>query len=167
MMQLMKPTIAWEKEYRAFLEDWRESGESIVPEVVGDTYEPLAAYFAEQEAEESEVSPGRVTHSTYWMVDGQRIVGALNFRHDLTENLKLYGGHIGYGIRPSERKKGYATTGLRLVLEEARQRGLDQVLLTCGVENLASRRVIVANGGQEIEPTVRNGRETRRFIISL
>jgi len=79
----------------------------------------------------------------------------------------LYGGHIGYGIRPSERQKGYATTGLQLALEEARKRGLDQVLLTCGVDNLASRRVILANGGQEIEPTVRNGRETRRFIISL
>ncbi|AOT01486.1 MULTISPECIES: GNAT family N-acetyltransferase [Exiguobacterium] len=167
MMQLMKPTLAWETEYRAFLEDWRESGETIVPEAVGDTYEPLGAYFAELKEMETTVRPGLVTHSTYWMVDGQRIVGALNFRHDLTENLKLYGGHIGYGIRPSERQKGYATTGLRLALEEARQRGLDQVLLTCGVDNLASRRVILANGGREIEPTVRNGRETRRFIIAL
>ncbi len=167
MMQLMKPTLAWEIEYRAFLEDWRESGETIVPEAVGDTYEPLDAYFAELKEMETTVRPGLVTHSTYWMVDGQRIVGALNFRHDLTENLKLYGGHIGYGIRPSERQKGYATTGLRLALEEARQRGLDQVLLTCGADNLASRRVILANGGREIEPTVRNGRETRRFIIPL
>ena len=64
-----------------------------------------------------------VPDSTYWLVtDENKIVGAVNIRHSLTEHLFNAGGHIGYGIRPSERRKGYATKLLALSLEKRRIR---------------------------------------------
>ncbi|WP_449403220.1 GNAT family N-acetyltransferase [Exiguobacterium artemiae] len=122
----------------------------------------------EQEQEERVAPTNWVTHSTYWLYDGETIVGAVNFRHDLNDQLQQVGGHIGYGIRPSARNKGYATEGLRQALEVARKRGLASVLITCSADNTASGRVILTNGGQEIESYIKeDGIRVRRFIIPL
>ena len=77
-----------------------------------------------------------VPHSTYWLVDDERIIGVSNLRHVLNQQLLIRGGHIGYGIRPSERKKGYATILLKFTLEKARQFGITKALLTCNKDNI-------------------------------
>jgi predicted acetyltransferase len=80
-------------------------------------------------------------------VDGCEYLGRLSIRHSLTPWLLDFGGHIGYGIRPSARRRGHATAMFRACLPVASRLGIDPALLTCDVSNLASRRVIEAGGG--------------------
>ena len=81
-----------------------------------------------------------------------RIVGSINFRWHLTRKLdENFGGNIGYGIRPSERRKGYATESLRLGLELCRKKGLKSVRIGCYTDNTGSRKTILNNGGKLID----------------
>lgn len=75
------------------------------------------------------------------------MVGVSNLRHELTPFLRHEGGHIGYGVRPSARRKGYATEMLRQTLDYARDLGLERVLVTCGADNMPSQKTILRNGG--------------------
>ena len=79
--------------------------------------------------------------------DGPQVVGRISLRHELTAWLLEVGGHIGYAVRPSARRRGHATRALALMLPVAADHGLDRVLVTCDVDNVGSRRVIEANGG--------------------
>jgi len=94
--------------------------------------------------------------------DGQA-VGFLNLRLRLSDYLLEEGGHIGYSIRPSKRSKGYAKEALRQGLQVAKEKNIQRALVTCSMDNPASRAVILANGGQ-LE-NVRNG--TERYWIDL
>jgi predicted acetyltransferase len=94
------------------------------------------------------LEPGKVLDSEFWLVDNLEFIGRVALRHELHERLRLHGGHIGYEIRPSQQRKGYGTLILKLVLEKAQEIKLERVLITCDVENLGSRRVIEANGGE-------------------
>ncbi|MCI6899641.1 GNAT family N-acetyltransferase [Intestinibacter sp.] len=76
-----------------------------------------------------------------------RIVGTINVRWNLTEAMKRFGGNIGYGIRPTERRKGYNKINLYLGMQEAQKLGLDRVMLDCDVNNLGSDRTLKALGG--------------------
>ena len=76
-----------------------------------------------------------------------KIIGMVNFRHYLNDELYKYGGHIGYGIRPSERNKGYSKIQLFLALLEAQKMGLDKVMIDCVNTNEASEKTIKALGG--------------------
>lgn len=101
-----------------------------------------------------------------------KVVGILDFRHELKEFLFKYGGNIGYSIVPSERRKGYAKEMLKLSLEECRKVGLDKVLVTCDKENIASSKTILANGGileNEVKDDVGLGKSgiIQRFWIIL
>ena len=98
-----------------------------------------------------------------------RVVGMLQIRHRFNEFLEKFGGNIGYSVRPSERRKGFAAQMLRLCLPRCRELGLTRVLVTCLRENEASRRTILANGGV-YESTVyepREGEHLERYWIDL
>lgn len=90
---------------------------------------------------------GRVPCTTWWWCEGSTYLGRIAVRHRLTERLLRIGGHVGYDVRPTARRQGHATAMLGAVLPYARDLGIDRALLTCDVDNLASRRVIEANGG--------------------
>jgi predicted acetyltransferase len=92
---------------------------------------------------------GFVPEGVYWLVrDGVTVLGTTGLRHVLTPTLEDVGGHIGYAIRPSERRKGYGTRILALALQRAQARGLDRVLVTCDTDNIGSARIIEKNGGK-------------------
>lgn len=85
----------------------------------------------------------------HWLIDREEYVGQASVRPDLvTPYLITYGGHIGYSIRPTRRRRGYGKHILRLALEKSRRLGLDRVLVTCDADNLASKRIIESNGGE-------------------
>jgi len=91
---------------------------------------------------------GHVPSTYLWFVDGKEFIGMVNIRHQLTQNLFTYGGHIGYVIRYSEWNKGYGSKMLSLALDYCKQNlGIKKVLLTCHVDNIASKKVIESNGG--------------------
>lgn len=114
--------------------------------------------------------PGRVGDSHFWLVRGQRILGTIRIRHELTPELTVVGGHIGYDVRPSERGKGYACRMLALALGKARGLGLRRVLLTCSKANAASAAVILHNGGRlenEVPSPDSPGELMQRYWIEL
>ena len=117
-------------------------------------YDTLAADFGAfvrellDKEEPSKVLPGRVPDSIYWLVEGDTYIGRVSVRHMLNDYLWPVGGHIGYDIRPTERRKGYGKRILALALPKAKEIGLKSVLLTCDNDNMASRTIIEANGGR-------------------
>lgn len=150
------------------LEEWHAAGEKIVPYAIRRVdYHDFAHYCDHLEVKDA--SCGQVPDSTFFCLDEERnrIVGAVNIRHYLNESLLRNGGHIGDGVRPSERRKGIATKMIALALEECRKLGITNVLMVCDKENIGSAKSIQNNGGileNEIEA---DGVTEQRYWIEL
>ena len=116
-----------------------------------DSQAGFADYLAalRNEADPDGIRPqGYVQCTSWWWVEGGEYLGRIALRHTLTERLRAYGGHIGYDVRPTARRRGHATTMLRDVLPLALAAGVaPAALLTCDSDNVASWKVIEANGG--------------------
>lgn len=112
------------------------------------TFADLVDLLAAQERPHAPRPPGRGASTERWIVAEDRFVGRISLRHDLDELLLTWGGHIGYVVRPSARRRGHATAALAAMLPLALERGLARVLVTCDEDNLGSRRVIEACGGR-------------------
>ncbi len=113
------------------------------------------------------VEQGRV-HATYWWIaEGDTYLGAIDLRHYLNAFLLDAGGHIGYGVRPSARRRGLAGWALGQVLHEARLMGMDRVLLTCDPGNEPSVRTIEGAGGvlEDVRETLIGPK--RRYWVTL
>lgn len=109
-----------------------------------------------------------VPSSEYFLIrkEDEKIVGMINIRHELNDFLNCYGyGHIGYGIRPDERRNGYATLQLRLALEKCKELGIKRVHVGCVKENIGSRRTIEKNGGRLYRKIKNNGESHLEFVI--
>ena len=117
---------------------------------------------------QTSVPPGYVTGVMYFaFVDG-RIVGTIAVRDFLNDALLKNGGHIGYGVRPSERQKGYAAQMLALALDKCRERKMERVLITCDKSNVASAKTAMKNGGVlKDEYTDDDGSVMQRYWITL
>lgn len=150
-IRLVKPQMELKSEYLSFYREWKESGEDMVPWVISkdpSDFQVMLKFLAESE-QGIGLPEGWVPDSTFWLVDGEnKVLGAVNIRHRLTDRLRNAGGHIGYGIRPSERQKGYVTKLLQLSLVEARKLGIEEVLVVCDADNTASEKTIIKNGGK-------------------
>lgn len=107
---------------------------------------------------------GHVPSTVYLLVDydTSKILGIIDIRHYLNDELKDYGGHIGYSIVPSERQKGYGKLMLELALVQCDNLNIKEVVITCDNDNFASMGVILANGGKEVTSKIDN---IRKFII--
>jgi predicted acetyltransferase len=113
--------------------------------------EGFAAYVRRQIDDEREDAPrsrGMVPSTHLWYIDGPLFLGRLSIRHHLTPWLRDYGGHIGYDVRPTARRRGHATAMLQQAMPWSAKLGIDPALVTCDFDNVASRKVIEAAGGQ-------------------
>lgn len=169
-LRLVEPSVALEKEYRDMLHDWQMTGEPLIPFVLkmdaadfGEMVRQLHGY-----RQGIGVPATFVPHATYWLIDGEnKILGVVNIRPYLNQALRKRGGHIGYGVRPSERRKGYATRMLQLALAEAKGMGIKKALITCDKANTGSARVIMGNSGiLEAEETIA-GVLVQRYWIEI
>jgi len=95
-----------------------------------------------------------------------KVVGIVEMRHVLNDYLYTFGGNIGYSIKPSERKKGYAKELLRLALCECDDLGINKVLVTCSKQNIASAKTIIANGGILEDEVDRGDKIIQRYWIN-
>lgn len=132
------------------VEDWIEYVYlNQFPENVPDGHVPSNVYLALRETD-------------------QKIVGIIDLRHHIEHPiLGIWGGHIGYTVRPDERGKGYAVEMLRLNLENCRKRGLKKIMITCSPDNPASERTILANGGVYEKTVEVDGELIKRYWIEL
>jgi predicted acetyltransferase len=165
-----KPHAGRAESYRALVREFIERGEPLVPFPLSFPHDDFDAFVARLAAcERGEGIPeGFVPHSTYWLVDDAgEVVGVSNLRHRLTEKLRIEGGHIGYGVRPSARRRGHATELLRRTLAEARALGVREALVTCGSKNAGSIATIVKCGGRlDSEEFIESrGEVVRRYLI--
>ncbi len=150
-LRLIRPT----KEHREMIVDmmleWSATGERIIPGAIKfHDYCDFEGYLEHFRLEaEGPVPEGKVKSTTFFAydIDRKRMVGAVSIRHELNAELLHSGGHIGDGIRPSERNKGYATEMIRLALDFCREIGVSRILMTCDEANKASARTIQKNGG--------------------
>ena len=172
-MLLIEPSPACAKDIEAYRQAFLDAGDSM------DGCSSLRRCATAPEwieksisgKDPSAVEPGLVpaTQFIYVRETDNKVVGMLQVRHYFNDNLRLYGGHIGYSVRPDERRKGYATAMLRDALPRCRELGLTDVLITCYADNEGSRRAILANGGV-YESTVREpeaDRDLERYWIHL
>lgn len=148
--KLVKPTKKYEKEWNDYVVEYISDNDKLLPleYKLNTDYNEWLKYL-NNESKGINLLPGRVPSTKYFLVDEyDKIVGGISIRHSInTEYLKKYGGHIGYGIRPSERKKGYGNIILSLGLKEIRKMKIKKVLVTVLDSNICSKKIIEKNGG--------------------
>lgn len=169
-IKLLKPTLEMEEEYCYFVEEWNQTGQSIVPysaRPLGRDYRTWLEDSAKIEKRETCPADLVPAHTYFLGNKDDKILGAINIRHYLNDYLFNFGGHIGYGIRPSERNKGYATKILALGLSQAKDLGIRKVLITCNKSNISSAKVILKNSGMLENEVVEEGEIIQRYWVDL
>ena len=165
---LVEPTLDLAFEFLTMAYEFQRAGDSRFVTATDN----FAAYMQRLQnyADGVDLAPGHVPSPTFWLLgpDGA-LLGTARLRHRLTPDLEFSGGHIGYDIRPSQRRKGYGTLILKLMLDQARLVGLDRALITCHPDNIASARVIQKNGGifQDEVVSSNTGEPLARYWIDL
>lgn len=150
------------------MDEWTAVESSITPYVISkNDYHEKEKYMSEIEVKEG--NDRLVPDSTFFLLDTERniFLGACNIRHYLNERLLIGAGHIGDGIRPSERRKGYGARLVTLALSECRKLGIDRVLMCCKKENIPSMKTIISNGGVLENEVEFEGKTMLRFWIDL
>ncbi|WP_320046679.1 GNAT family N-acetyltransferase [uncultured Ilyobacter sp.] len=163
-LKIVKYNKVPESGYLDYISEWELSEEIIVPMASsrGDaSFQELLTRWAVDETDEV-YKKGFVPSTLYFLVDKKKVLGAIHFRHELNDDLLCRGGHIGYGIRPSERGNGYASKMLLMLLGLVEAKGYEKILITCDEGNMASAKTIEnANGifcdkiELEVETTLR------------
>ena len=177
--RLIMPDPGFGASYLAALaEGFRDSSEAGPPDAarIAAIRDDLPAHLASLNAQGGtmrlddgrEIEKAPFVH--FWMVADDLFVGRVGIRYALNEGLRLWGGHIGYEIRPSLWRRGFGRRALSLAIEHARAHGLTRLLLTCRDDNAGSARIIEFHGGV-LEGTGPHPRHpdvlTRRYWIEM
>lgn len=167
-LMLIEPSLEYRDEYLDMINEWSNTGERMIPFILRFDCSNFDSFLEEIQNLKTSKDRGenKVNSSTFLLVNNEgRVLGATNIRHELNEQLLKMGGHIGYGIRPSERKKGYATRLLAMALEKARSQGVRRVLVTCDKNNIGSARTILNNKGSLDSEDIIDGVVIQRYWI--
>lgn len=148
-MKLIEPTMEYDKQIQVYRKEFLEFGDSIHGSSALRKFERTQDWIDYVEAMKESQTLTMVPSTQYIYVreSDNKIIGVIQVRHYFNEYLEKYGGHIGYSVCPSERRKGYATQMLKEVLTKCKALGIDKVLITCKTDNEGSRKTIINNGG--------------------
>ena len=168
-LKLIFPTLEMEKQALDYRQEYFDCGEREINGDGGlDRAKNYAEWIGKIKTDLTRDDGTSVPATTYFAVVGERIVGTVQVRHKLNDFLLRYGGHIGYGVRPSERRKGCATEMLAQALEKCRELGIIKVLVTCDKDNIGSARTIIKNRGVlENMVTTEDGTARQRYWIDI
>lgn len=170
---LIKPSIEYKDAIIEMLDEWLEYNATHKtdpsPRAIFHDHSDFDAYLKEFERAEKHPKPEHVPATTYFALDKERniIVGAICIRHYLTEGLLNSGGHIGDGVRPSERRKGYATEMIGLALQKCKEMNIDKVMMSCHKDNVGSKKSIMNNGGVYDQDIIDGNEILERYWINL
>lgn len=168
MIKLIKPSADYAEDimaFRAEMGGYNPGGSNL------ENFDNAADWIAHvEEFSSAATCPENIVPADVFIAvnEDDRIVGMIDCRHHINHpRLSEYSGHIGYSVRPSERRRGYAKEMLRQALEFYRVRGIDGVLITCEEGNIGSERTILANGGVFERETLDGERVMKRFWINM
>ena len=172
-MMLIEPTIEYDLQIRAYRKEFLDRGDSMDGTGALKKFENPQDWleYLNRHKNSLTVPEGRVPSTQYMLVreEDRKIVGMIDIRHFLNDFLEKYGGHIGYSVAPSERRKGYAALMLKMALPKCKELGIEKVLITCISGNEGSKKTILKNGGI-YESTVyepKEGVNLERYWINL
>jgi predicted acetyltransferase len=170
MLVLAEPDIRFERAYRDMMAEWAASGETPLPWVLQEDASNFAALVNRLRGIPlgEGVPPGYAPSTTWFVMDDESgvMAGAVNIRHWLADE-KGYWGHIGYGVRPTLRRGGYATAMLAMALERCAAMGITRAMAACYRDNIASAKTILKNGGvldREL-PDPQTGRTIQQYWL--
>ncbi len=171
-LKLVFPTLEMERKALDYRQECFDFGETEINGDAGlDHAENYADWVKKIESDlaiDAAATGGKlVPAAEYFAFDGDRLVGTIQIRYQLNDFLFNYGGHIGYEIRPSERRKGYATEMLSLALQKCGELGIERVLITCDKSNIGSAKTILRNGGVLENEILHDGVPLQRYWIAL
>ena len=172
-VELVKLTSAYKTQLFEMLEEWKEdilvNHTNTSPwKIWMNDFHDFDYYVENLDTKEGNQN-GWVPDTTLFCLDKDRniFVGAVNIRHYLNDSLRKTGGHIGDGVRPSERRKGYATAMIKLALEECKKLGIHKVLICCDKENIGSAKSIIKNGGILENEVEEDGHIEQRYWVEV
>lgn len=147
-IELILPRPEYEPSYHAYIREL--GGEERYPFPLDYEYRNFPALLGRLDdlANGVSVPSGFVPSTTYWLTEGAELIGVSNLRHYLNDRLRHHGGHIGLGVRPSYRGRGFGNMLLARTILEARRKGIGQIHMHCHKSNVASARMIIRNGGE-------------------
>ncbi|PIM79635.1 GNAT family N-acetyltransferase [Fusobacterium pseudoperiodonticum] len=168
---LVKPDLSYADEIIKYKEESLAESPIINGSAGLDRFSSIEIWFEELKKRSCEdtVPKGLVPSSTYLVIreKDNYIVGMIDIRHYLNEYLTEAGGHIGYGVRKTERNKGYAKQMLKLALEKCKELKIKRVLITCDEDNIASEKVILSANPKLEDIRNVDGENKKRFWIDL
>lgn len=172
-LKLVKASYEYQKQIVEMLKEWKDYNDShdtntSPASIFKNNYDDFEYYINHLEVKENN-KEGLVKDSVFFCLDEDRdiMVGAINIRHYLNDYLLNYGGHIGDGIRPSERRNGYATLMIALALNECKKLGIKRVLMVCDKDNIGSNKSIIKNGGILENEVLHDNKIIMRYYIEI
>lgn len=149
MIFLTEPDIKYQDSFLAGLREFHQEGRMLQYDfqIVSEGFERFL-YHLKTQQDRTKLPPYIVPQSHFWLIDDDEFIGILSLRRELNDTFIRIGGHIGYQVRPSKRRRGYGKELLRQGLQKAKELSFTRVLLTCDEDNIASKKVIESNGGQ-------------------